>query len=91
MGLFGKKKTSGEQSAGDQKVTFGDLGMHCGNCAASVEGALKKAPGVKSVTVDLKGQSATAVFDPSVTNVETLRAAVKKAGYVPKSESTTGA
>ena len=37
--------------------------------------------GVKSVAVDFDAKTATVVFDPSITNAETIAAASTNAGY----------
>ena len=55
------------------------VGMHCGSCAGRVEQSLKSVDGVKGVTVDLNGASATVEGDHL--SVATLIAAVKSAGY----------
>lgn len=55
-------------------------GMTCGHCAGSVERVLKEICGVKNVSVDLGGKSATVELAHEVDN-EKLKAAVKEAGY----------
>ncbi len=55
-------------------------GMHCGGCAASVEKALKAAPGVRAVSVDLAGGSARVDADAGV-DAALIVAAVEDAGY----------
>ncbi|MFZ1682216.1 MAG: heavy metal-associated domain-containing protein [Rhizobiaceae bacterium] len=55
-------------------------GMHCGGCAASVEKALKAAPGIRSVTVDLAGGSARVEADADA-DTALIVAAVEDAGY----------
>ena len=56
-------------------------------CRASVEAALEEVPGVLTVDVNLKNQSATVVFDPAATGVEALRQANGLAGYEPQAET----
>lgn len=56
-------------------------GMSCGNCVRHVEGALKKLPGVASVTVDLSAGQATVDYNPEEVNITLLRQAVRDAGY----------
>ena len=56
-------------------------GMACSSCAARVEGALERMPGVSSVRVDLKAAEARVVIDPSVTSVEKVRQAIVETGY----------
>ncbi|MEZ0600664.1 heavy metal translocating P-type ATPase [Paraburkholderia sp. IW21] len=60
-------------------------GMTCASCAMRVEKALAKVPGVTGVSVNLATETATVnLGDPASaadTDVDTLIAAVKKAGY----------
>ncbi|MBI2854168.1 MAG: heavy-metal-associated domain-containing protein [Chloroflexi bacterium] len=58
---------------------------------ASVEAKLRQVSGIRKMNVDLASQTATVVFDPTRTDVEMLREAVKKSGYAPKSEEVTAA
>jgi Cu+-exporting ATPase len=64
-----------------QTVTFPVSGMTCGNCARTVERKLSSSPGVSKAQVDLAGGRATVEFDPAVTDVQRLAAAVKALGY----------
>ncbi|MDQ6694099.1 MAG: heavy-metal-associated domain-containing protein [Chloroflexota bacterium] len=41
------------------------------------------------MNVDLKSQTATVVFDPTLTDPSALREAVERVGYKPKSEAVT--
>ena len=58
-------------------------GMHCAHCSAHVEQALNAIDGVKA-KVDLKKKAATVELSADVSD-ETLRNAVKEAGYEPVS------
>ncbi|AEG93992.1 heavy metal translocating P-type ATPase [Ramlibacter tataouinensis] len=55
-------------------------GMTCASCVARVEKALRAVPGVQDATVNLATQAATVTTGPGV-SLDTLRAAVQKAGY----------
>ncbi|GAB7524642.1 heavy metal translocating P-type ATPase [Paraburkholderia sp. 2C] len=55
-------------------------GMTCASCVMRVEKALAKVPGVARASVNLATEKATVDADPSV-SVDTLLAAVRKAGY----------
>ena len=65
------------------------VGMTCANCAAAVERTLlKKAEGVHEARVNLANETVSVLWDASVTDPETLAAAVADAGYeliVPRS------
>ena len=55
-------------------------GMHCHNCQAKVERALKAVPGTWSVEVDVQHGEADVTFDGK-SAPEKFVAAVKAAGY----------
>ncbi len=57
------------------------VGMHCASCAAKIEGALKKAEGVNSVSVNFATEHANIEFDESKTSVEKLANIIKELGY----------
>jgi copper chaperone len=56
-------------------------GMSCEGCVANVTTALKEIPGVESVKVSLDEKKATVVAEESKVPVDTILAAVRKAGY----------
>lgn len=55
--------------------------MSCAACAANVEKALRKAPGVRTADVNYASAMAVVEWDTDATDIETLREAVKAAGY----------
>ncbi len=67
-----------------ERVYLTLYGMHCASCAAIIERALKKVPGVKEVQVNFGAEKASVVFDESIGKKEDLLEAVKKAGYRAK-------
>lgn len=56
-------------------------GMTCGGCAATVERVLKAQNGVSQAKVDLAAKTAAVEFDPTLTNLADLQAAIEDAGY----------
>ncbi|HXQ62577.1 MAG TPA: cation-translocating P-type ATPase [Acidimicrobiales bacterium] len=56
-------------------------GMHCGACAARIEGALAQQEGVVSASVNLATTRAFVAYDPTRVGVEELCGAVDGAGY----------
>ncbi len=56
-------------------------GMTCASCVRRVERALSRVDGVRAAAVNLATERARVALDPSVATIETLRAAVEKAGY----------
>jgi Cu+-exporting ATPase len=57
------------------------LGMHCAGCAARIEGALVKTPGVERAGVNFATTRATVAFDPAVVTPQRLVEAVRGEGY----------
>jgi len=55
--------------------------LQCESCSQTVETALKKVDGLKSVEVDLEAKTAKVTFAAKVTNVPALELAVANAGY----------
>ena len=55
-------------------------GMTCAACAARIEKALNRVPGVEA-NVNFATETATARFEPAVANAELLISAVERAGY----------
>jgi len=56
-------------------------GMTCAGCARSVERALAALPGVEQPEVRLQAKKAVVRFDPDRTDPDTLRRAVREAGF----------
>lgn len=68
-------------------LDIGIGGMTCASCVARVERALKKVPGVQTVTVNLATESARIVHAPGEQMPARLRRAVRDAGYEPRAAS----
>lgn len=64
-----------------QMVQFKIDSMTCEGCAKSVTSALQGSPGVETVAVNFATGIADIGFDDSLTNVDTLKAAVEAAGF----------
>ena len=75
------------QAAAVQTTTFSVENMTCALCPVTVKKAMEGVAGVKSVTVDFDAKTATAVFDPSVTNADAIAAASTNAGYPAAAQS----
>lgn len=56
-------------------------GMTCAGCAASVESAVSKLPGVHQVTVSFEGGSAKVEYDPAQVTPENIIKTIEAAGY----------
>ena len=64
-----------------ENLSFNVQGMTCGGCVASVKRVLQALPGVLNVNVTLDPGKATVAYDPERVTAETLREAVRSAGY----------
>ena len=56
-------------------------GMMCGHCQISVTKAISSVKGVSAASVNLAGKEATVSYDPKITNVDAIKAAIIEAGY----------
>lgn len=63
------------------KNTFAVSGMSCAACAARVDKALNRQPGVRAANVNYAAATVAVEYDPALSSPETLRDAVRRAGY----------
>ena len=63
------------------RVELPITGMTCTNCAATVERALNKVPGVVQANVNFASERATVEYIPGVASVAAMVRAVEEAGY----------
>ncbi len=70
---------------GEKQLTFPVLGMTCANCVAAVERNSKKVHGVTDALVNFACEKVTIIYDPALTDAQTVTAEVvervKRAGY----------
>jgi len=66
-----------------ERITLPIGGISCASCVATIEGALRKTPGVVSATVNFATNAATVEFAPASATMADLRRAVREAGYEP--------
>ncbi len=71
---------------GDINIRFKIEGMHCTNCAGTIEKGVGKLKGVDKITVNFAGESGFASYDPSITSKEEIFKAVVDSGYTPIDE-----
>ncbi len=67
--------------ADDVRLTIPVSGMTCAACQVRVQRVLQKAPGVRDASVNLMTNSASVVFDPSVTDAPSLVDRIRGTGY----------
>ncbi|KAK1372641.1 putative copper-transporting ATPase HMA5 [Heracleum sosnowskyi] len=60
---------------------FSVIGMTCSACAASIEKAVKRLPGIKDAAVDVLNNRAQVLFYPSLVHDETIRETIEDAGF----------
>ncbi len=73
-----------------ENLRFKIEGMHCTNCARTIEKGVGKIDGINKVTVNFAGESGFVSFDPSLTSKEAIFKAVTESGYTPVDETETG-
>jgi Cu2+-exporting ATPase len=67
----------------DSRTAFGIEGMHCANCAASVERALRGMDGIHSVSVNAATGKARVDWDPATLTLKPIFDAIRKLGFRP--------
>jgi Cu+-exporting ATPase len=67
--------------AESKRTTLSITGMHCANCAFTVERSLKKAEGVTDAAVNFATEQASVTFDPAKVKPAALAKHVADAGY----------
>jgi len=64
-------------------------GMHCANCALTIEKQLKKLKGVENAEVSLASEKALITFDPSLVEIDDIERVVQEVGYEVVYESVS--
>lgn len=64
-----------------ESVQLSVKGMKCGGCETNVRGKLEELPGVESVVASHKENSVSVEFDSQQTDLEMVKAVIKKAGF----------
>ena len=66
-----------------EKTTIPISGISCASCVATIETALRDAPGVISAAVNFATNAATIEFVPAMATTGDLRRIIREAGYEP--------
>lgn len=69
--------------ASDSRTAFGIEGMHCANCATSVERALRTLDGVHAISVNAATGKARVDWDPAKLTLRPIFEAIRKLGFRP--------
>ena len=79
--------------APSERATIPVTGMTCAACSARIQRTLERTAGVASANVNLMTNSATVEFDPTVSSLDALVAAIRDTGYgaeLPRPEQAAG-
>lgn len=79
MGLF--KKT--ESSDNYKNLTVKVSGMHCERCGNNIEKSLSKVSDVRNVKADFDSAEVRLEIDQDKVELEKIRRAIRKAGFIP--------
>jgi Cu+-exporting ATPase len=71
-----------EEREGSGKIKFRIEGMTCANCAQTIERALNRTPGVKSVVVNFSTERGVVEFDETILDKNKILEVVKNGGYL---------
>ncbi len=83
VAAVGKAGYEAVEERAEKEVTIPVGGMTCASCSAAVERAVRKLPGVVSVSVNLATERAFVKYDPSSLRLSEIKRAITKAGYTP--------
>lgn len=64
-----------------EKVTLNVEGMSCGHCVKSVEGSVRKLPGVSNVKVSLENGTVDVEYNAAELGVDKIKEAIDDQGY----------
>ena len=73
--------TTTPAAPGTIECTFDIGGMTCASCVSRVTKAVSKLDGVSNVQVNLATETALVGYDPAVTQLDDVTAAIRAAGY----------
>jgi copper chaperone CopZ len=94
-GCSGKSTSTDSQAtttvAAEKTVTLAIEGMTCTGCENTIQEAVTKIDGVKSIKASHLDSTAVVSFNASKTSVEAIGAAVTEAGYEFKGEKAPAA
>lgn len=68
----------------EQTIKFDIIGMHCVNCAMTIERRLKDLQGIKSARINFSRATGIVTYDTDVTNKTQITRYVKEIGYTAK-------
>ena len=63
------------------ELTLPITGMHCANCAETIEKKLDKLEGIEQANVDLVAERASVVYDSAELDVSDILTTIRSTGY----------
>ncbi|MBX3142392.1 MAG: cadmium-translocating P-type ATPase [Trueperaceae bacterium] len=82
------REAGAEVQARFRHETLGLVGLHCTDCATSIEAVTGRLAGVHSVNVSFGTEKAQLVFDPSLIDRPAIEREIKSLGYRIREEET---
>ena len=83
MRLFERLEKKTDNSSSNYKTLVLKVsGMHCEGCSQSIQNSLSKVNGLKNVKSDFTNGEVRMEFDEGKVNLEKIREAIRKAGFV---------
>jgi len=76
-----QQEPSFPEAPSKEKAIIHITGMHCASCVVTIEGALKKTPGVVNAKVNFASEKAHIDYDPDQITPDKLHQAIEKTGY----------
>jgi Cu+-exporting ATPase len=64
--------------------------MSCAACANNIETAVRSVPGVAACNVNFGAEQASVRYDPQITDIAMIQAAIDQAGYSAQPLQTVG-
>ena len=82
--IMNKEERNKDSEIRVERIDLPISGMTCANCAAKIEKALARVPGVSRSAVNFAAEEATVVFDPDQADIPQLIEKIKDLGYEAK-------
>jgi Cu+-exporting ATPase len=76
-----RKDMSNLDKMKDKTITLKIAGMHCANCALTIEKNVRKLKGVKDANVSLASEKAFIIYDPNQVSIPDIENVIVETGY----------
>lgn len=78
---FFKPKKQNEDNKDSETVTLKLSGLHCTSCATNIDLTLEDTSGISSSTTNYQKSESKITFDPTKTNLNSIRKIITDLGY----------